>query len=42
MLVTRFVNEDTERYGANQKNPWSRPRICGTLPGGNMAHIFLE
>jgi len=38
-LVAKFVEEDKGRYGTD-RNPWEAPRVCGTLPGGNCAHVF--
>jgi hypothetical protein len=39
-LVARFVAEDLSRYGT-VNNPWAVPRVAGTLPSGDMAHVFL-
>lgn len=38
-LVDKFVEEDKVRYGTH-KNPWSTPRVAGTLPSGDVAHVF--
>lgn len=40
-LVEKFVKEDAARYGTN-KNPWSKPRVCGGLKSGHYAHVFVE
>ncbi len=41
MLISRFLNEDREEYGTEpHKNPWGKKRILGTLPDGNVAHVF--
>ena len=40
-LVARFVKEDAERYGT-KVNTWSRPRVCGGLPDGTYAHVYVE
>ena len=39
-LVAKFVKEDAARYGT-ERNPWSKPRVCGQLPNGDYAHVFL-
>lgn len=42
-LVAKFVAEDIKRYGAGaEKNPWQRPRVCGGLPDGSWAHVFVD
>ena len=40
-LVAKFVKEDEKRYGTNQ-NPWSRKRVCGGLPDGTTAHVYID
>ena len=40
-LVAKFVKEDAERYGTD-RNPWSKPRVCGGLKNGHYAHVFVE
>ena len=40
-LIAKFVKEDEGRY-AKGKNPWAAPRICGCLPNGNYAHVFVK
>ena len=40
-LIAKFVKEDEARYGTN-KNPWSKPRVCGGLPDGSVAHVFID
>lgn len=40
-LVAKFVKEDLARYGSN-RNPWEGPRVCGGLPGGGCAHVYLD
>ena len=40
-LIAKFVKEDEKRYGTN-KNPWSFPRVCGQLPSGDYAHVFIQ
>ena len=40
-LVEKFVNQDKQRYGG-ERNPWSKPRLCGQLPNGDHAHVFAE
>lgn len=40
-LIAKFVKEDEKRYGTN-KNPWSAPRVCGGLPDGTYAHVFVK
>jgi hypothetical protein len=39
-LVAKFVKEDAKKYGAHD-NPWSLPRVCGGLPDGSLAHVFI-
>lgn len=40
-LCARFVAEDAKMYGSNRKtNPWARKRIMGTIPGGDVVHVF--
>jgi len=40
-LVAKFVKEDEKRYGTTV-NPWSRPRVCGGLHNGTVAHVFIS
>ncbi len=40
-LVARFVKEDAARYGT-ERNPWSKPRVCGQLPNGDYAHVCAD
>lgn len=40
-LIARFVGEDAIRYGS-ERNPWSKPRVCGQLPDGDYAHVFVH
>lgn len=40
-LVAKFVKEDEKRYGTNQ-NPWARKRVCGGLPDGTTAHVYID
>lgn len=41
LLVEKFVAEDAKQYGTKpDKNPWSKPRVLGTLPDGNVCHVF--
>lgn len=40
-LIAKFVKEDAERYGT-ERNPWSRPRVCGGLPDNSCVHVFVE
>lgn len=40
-LVAKFFKEDAERYGGNT-NPWSKTRVCGGLPDGSCAHVFVS
>lgn len=42
-LVAKFVKEDAETYGTKPEgNPWLLPRVCGGLPGGTYAHVFIH
>ena len=50
-LVSKFVKEDADRYGTvkddaarygTNKNPWLTPRVCGGLPDGSVAHVFVS
>lgn len=42
-LCKKFVAEDAKRYGSNrERNPWARPRIMGTIPSGDVVHVFTE
>lgn len=39
-LIDKFCREDLKEYGTpTEKNPWNKPRVCGTLPSGDVAHI---
>lgn len=41
-LVEKFIAEDKEKYGTPpEDNPWSRPRVCGSLPDESCAHVFV-
>lgn len=41
MLISRFLNEDREEYGTpDSQNPWNKKRILGTLPSGDVCHVF--
>ena len=40
-LCSRFVIKDKSKYVASGANPWSGPRIMGTLPNGDYCHVFL-
>lgn len=43
LLVARFVAIDAKQYGSNPtKNPWSKPRVIGTLASGEVAHVFTS
>jgi hypothetical protein len=42
-LVRKFVAEDAILYGTpTAKNPWNRKRVCGGLPSGGVAHVFIS
>ena len=42
-LIEKFLNEDRKKYGSDDSsNPWSSARVCGGLPGGNFAHVFIS
>jgi hypothetical protein len=42
-LVAKFVREDNDQYGPNnERNPWARPLVTGSLPSGNYVHVFGE
>lgn len=40
-LVSKFVEEDKERYGS-ESNPWARPRVVGGLPGSGYVHVSSD
>lgn len=40
-LVAKFVKEDLAHY-APEKNPWNEPRVCGEMPDGRRAHVYLR
>lgn len=40
-LVAKFVKEDAKRYGS-ERNPWSRPTVCGWLSSGEAVHVYVE
>lgn len=41
LLVEKFVAEDAKEYGTKpEKNPWAKARILGTLPNGDVCHVF--
>lgn len=41
LLCERFVAEDVKQYGTKpEKNPWARKRIMGTIPSGDVVHVF--
>lgn len=37
-LIAKFVRQDGER----SPNPWTTPRVCGQLPSGDYAHVFVS
>lgn len=42
-LVARFAAEDLTQYGTPlAANPWSKARVFGTLPSGDVVHVFVE
>jgi hypothetical protein len=42
-LCRRFVDEDAKEHGQDPKgNPWAGRRVCGDLPGGGCAHVFVS
>lgn len=43
MLITRFLTEDRKECGTpDDKNQWNKKRILGTLPSGDVAHVFVS
>lgn len=40
-LIARFVKEDVARYGTH-RNPWQSAFVTGTLPNGDMCHVFSD
>lgn len=43
LLCERFIAEDVRRYGSDPRaNSWSRKRVLGTIPGGDVVHVFTE
>ena len=41
-LIDGFVNNDKVLDGfIPETNPWSAPRVCGQLPDGSYAHVFV-
>lgn len=40
-LVAKFVKEDAARYGS-ERNPWSKPTVCGWLSSGEAVHVYVE
>lgn len=38
-LVLRFKREDAERYGSNERNPWSGPWAEGTTKDGTTVFV---
>ena len=40
-LVARFAKEDAAKYGT-ERNPWSKPRVYGTLPNGDVVHVLVD
>ena len=41
-LCRKFLEEDFVKYGAHSDNPWIKPIQTGTLPNGDLAHVFIE
>lgn len=42
-LVEKFVAEDVKQYRTPPaKNPWAKARVLGTLPSGDVAHVFVK
>lgn len=42
-LVNKFVALDLHVYGTpRSKNPWAKARVLGTLPSGDVAHVFIK
>ena len=43
-LVARFIADDDKagRYSKKSRNPWASTRVCGCLPSGEYAHVYLE
>ena len=41
LLVTRFLAEDTAKYGT-ARNPWSDPMVMGTTKGGVRVFVFMQ
>lgn len=42
-LIERFLEEDREKYGSkDSSNPWATKRVCGGLPDGTFAHVFIS
>jgi hypothetical protein len=41
LLCERFVAEDAKAYGSRpETNPWAGVRIMGTIPSGEVVHVF--
>ena len=42
LLCEKFAAEDVKWYGTPiADNPWLRPMVSGTLPGGDGCHVFV-
>ncbi len=43
MLCKRFIAEDAKTYGTpTDNNPWGRKRVVGTIPSGDVVHVFTQ
>lgn len=42
LLCHEFASQDTIKYGGTlMANPWMRKMVCGQLPDGSYAHVFI-
>ncbi len=41
-LITKFVEEDTSRHGAEYENPWQKPFVSGCLKSLDWAHVYIS
>jgi len=42
-LRQQFAKDDKRQYGSPEaSNPWLRSMVCGQLPSGEWAHVFIN
>lgn len=41
-LCKKLDDDREKKYGKDSKRVWSQPKVCGQLPDGSYAHVFLD